>query len=208
MNEIGLYVRRDNMNAVQLAVKRLFDIVVSVFGMILLLPVYIIIYCLLKRETAESAIFSQERIGKDGVPFMIYKFRTITEAPDAEPTLRAEVDDSVSSSLQITLRRYHLDELPQLWNVLKGDMSFVGPRPERQYFIDKIKERSGDYNLVLEMRPGITSEASIYNGYTDTVEKMLKRMELDIRYLQNRTLWLDFTIVLDTIYSIAFSKNQ
>ena len=208
MNEIGLYVRRDNMNAVQLAVKRLFDIVVSVFGMILLLPVYIIIYCLLKRETAESAIFSQERIGKDGVPFMIYKFRTITEAPDAEPTLRAEVDDSVSSSLQKTLRRYHLDELPQLWNVLKGDMSFVGPRPERQYFIDKIKERSGDYNLVLEMRPGITSEASIYNGYTDTVEKMLKRMELDIRYLQNRTLWLDFTIVLDTIYSIAFSKNQ
>lgn len=208
MNEIGLYVRRDNMNAVQLAVKRLFDIVVSVFGMILLLPVYIIIYCLLKRETAESAIFSQERIGKDGVPFMIYKFRTITEAPDAEPTLRAEVDDSVSSSLQKTLRRYHLDELPQLWNVLKGDMSFVGPRPERQYFIDKIKERSGDYNLVLEMRPGITSEASIYNGYTDTVEKMLKRMELDIRYLQNRTLWLDFTIVLDTIYSIAFGKNQ
>lgn len=208
MNEIGLYVRRDNMNAVQLAVKRLFDIVVSVFGMIILLPVYIIIYCLLKRETAESAIFSQERIGKDGVPFMIYKFRTITEAPDAEPTLRAEVDDSVSSSLQKTLRRYHLDELPQLWNVLKGDMSFVGPRPERQYFIDKIKERSGDYNLVLEMRPGITSEASIYNGYTDTVEKMLKRMELDIRYLQNRTLWLDFTIVLDTIYSIAFSKNQ
>lgn len=208
MNETGLYIKRDNMNAVQLLVKRLLDIVLAIVGLVLLSPLYLIIYLLLRQKGKGSPFFSQERIGKDGVPFMIYKFRTITEMPDAEPTLRAEVDDDTSTPLQKTLRRYHLDELPQLWNVLKGDMSFVGPRPERRYFIDKIMERSADYNLVLEMRPGITSEASIYNGYTDTIEKMLKRMELDIRYLENRTLWLDITIIFDTIYSIVWHRGN
>lgn len=202
MNTIGLYLKYDNMNRLQRIVKRLLDITMAAVGLLLLSPVYLIIYGMLKKNGQGSVFFSQERIGRGGVPFMIYKFRTITEAPDAEPTLRAEVDDTTSTPLQKTLRRYHLDELPQLWNVLKGDMSLVGPRPERQYFIDKICERTGDYAIVLQMRPGITSEATIYNGYTDTMDKMLKRTELDIRYLQNRSLWLDMTIIFDTIIAI------
>lgn len=202
MNETGLYIRHDNMNTLQLFVKRMLDIVFSIIGLVVLSPVFLIITLLLKKSWKDSAFFTQERIGKDGVPFTIYKFRTITEAPNTEPTLRAEIDDSISTPLQAKLRKLHLDELPQLWNVLKGDMSFVGPRPERQYFIEKIMQRTGDYRLVLEMRPGITSEASIYNGYTDTIDKMIKRMELDIRYLENRTLWMDITIIFDTIFAI------
>lgn len=190
------------MNGVQLFVKRMFDIVFSLLGLILLLPLYIIIYITLKLTTRDSVIFRQERVGRGGVPFCIYKFRTLTESPDVEPTLRAELDDNMATPFQRLLRRVHLDELPQLWNVLRGDMSIVGPRPERQCFIDLINERSGDYPIVLEMRPGITSEAAIYNGYTDNVEKMLKRMELDIRYLKHRTLWMDVTIIYDTLIAI------
>lgn len=202
MNETGLYIRHDNMNVVQLFVKRVMDIFLSIIGLVLLSPLLLILPLMLKKKGQGSVFFTQERIGKDGEPFIIYKFRTLTELPDSEPTLRAEIDDTTSTPLQVFLRKYHLDELPQLWNVLKGDMSFVGPRPERQYFIEKIMERSGDYRLVLEMKPGITSEASIYNGYTDTVDKMIKRMELDIRYLENRTLWMDATIIFDTVFAI------
>lgn len=192
------------MNGCQLFLKRTFDIVASIFGMLILIPVYAIIALLLKRDGNGSVIFTQERVGKGGEPFRIYKFRTIVEKDDTQPSLRAEADDSTSTPLQKTLRKYHLDELPQLLNVLKGEMSFVGPRPERRFFVDQIMERSADYNLVLEMRPGVTSEATIYNGYTDTIEKMIKRMELDIRYLENRTLWMDFTIIRDTIGKLFF----
>lgn len=204
MNEIGLYTKHDNMNGCQLFLKRTFDIVASIFGMLILIPVYAIIALLLKRDGNGSVIFTQERVGKGGEPFRIYKFRTIVEKDNTQPSLRAEADDSTSTPLQKTLRKYHLDELPQLLNVLKGEMSFVGPRPERRFFVDQIMERSADYNLVLEMRPGVTSEATIYNGYTDTIEKMIKRMELDIRYLENRTLWMDFTIIRDTIGKLFF----
>lgn len=202
MNETGLYIRHDNMNVAQLFIKRMMDILLSIIGLVILSPVFLVIIALQKKGKQSSVFFAQERIGKGGVPFTIYKFRTITESPDSQPLLRAEVDDTTSTPMQKNLRKYHLDELPQLWNVLKGDMSFVGPRPERQYFINKIMERTGDYRLVLEMRPGITSEASIYNGYTDTIDKMIKRMELDIRYLENRTLWMDTTIIFDTVFAI------
>lgn len=207
MNEIGLYIRHDNMNAVQRFAKRTFDVMASAMGMLLLSPLYAVIALMLKKDGNGSVIFSQERIGRNGKPFRIYKFRTIVEKEDAEPSLHAEVDDTTSTPLQKTIRRFHLDELPQLWNVLKGEMSFVGPRPERQCFINKIMEHSADYNLVLEMKPGITSEATIYNGYTDTMEKMLKRMELDVRYLHNRTLWMDLTIIMDTLVHIMAGKK-
>lgn len=208
MNEIGLYIRHDNMNAVQRFAKRTFDVMASAMGMLLLSPLYAVIALMLKKDGNGSVIFSQERIGRNGKPFRIYKFRTIVEKEDAEPMLHAEVDGTTSTPLQKTIRRFHLDELPQLWNVLKGEMSFVGPRPERQCFINKIMEHSADYNLVLEMKPGITSEATIYNGYTDTMEKMLKRMELDVRYLCNRTLWHDLTIIIDTLAHIVAGKKR
>lgn len=105
------------------------------------------------------------------------------------------------------LRDHHLDELPQLFNVLNGDMSFVGPRPERQVFIDKIMEVNPNYVHVYKMRPGLTSPATLYNGYTDTMEKMLTRLDMDLKYLTTRSLWGDFQIVCKTVFSIVSGKK-
>jgi lipopolysaccharide/colanic/teichoic acid biosynthesis glycosyltransferase len=122
------------------------------------------------------------------------------------PQLAASPDED-ATKLERFLREHHIDELPQLYNVLKGDMSLVGPRPERQYFIDKIMEQDQDYELIYQMKPGLTSEATLYNGYTDTMEKMLKRLHMDIHYLENRSLSLDFHIILDTVYFILSGKK-
>ena len=105
------------------------------------------------------------------------------------------------------MREHHLDELPQLWNVVKGDMSFVGPRPERKFYIDQIMAIDNNYNLIYKMRPGLTSEATLYNGYTDTMEKMLIRLNMDIEYLKKRSLWLDMKIIIKTAISIISGKK-
>lgn len=153
-------------------------------------------------------IFSQERIGKGGKPFMILKFRTMKEnaEKDGIPQL-AEKDDDRLTSFGGWLRRHHLDELPQLWNVLRGDMAFIGPRPERKYFIDKIMEHDPRYELLYQIRPGVTSYATLYNGYTDTMEKMLRRLELDLYYLEHNSLWFDMKILVKTFLKIVEGKK-
>lgn len=161
---------------------------------------------MLKRQKNGPAIFSQERIGYRGKPFTIYKFRTLSKAED-KPQLVAKCDDSNSTKTERFLREHHLDELPQFWNVLIGDMSLVGPRPERKYYIDQIMEIDNSYVLIYEMRPGLTSEATLYNGYTDSMEKMLKRLQMDIHYLENRSLALDFSIIMRTAASIISGKK-
>ncbi len=161
---------------------------------------------MLKRQKNGPAIFSQERIGYRGKPFTIYKFRTLSKAED-KPQLVAKCDDSNSTKTERFLREHHLDELPQLWNVLIGDMSLVGPRPERKFYIDQIMEIDNSYVLIYEMRPGLTSEATLYNGYTDSMEKMLKRLQMDIHYLENRSLALDFSIIMRTAASIISGKK-
>lgn len=161
---------------------------------------------MLKRQKNGPAIFSQERIGYRGKPFTIYKFRTLSKAED-KPQLVAKCDDSNSTKTERFLREHHFDELPQLWNVLIGDMSLVGPRPERKYYIDQIMEIDNSYVLIYEMRPGLTSEATLYNGYTDSMEKMLKRLQMDIHYLENRSLALDFSIIMRTAASIISGKK-
>ena len=130
-----------------------------------------------------------------------------TVVEDEGPQLVAQSDSVKSTPFERFLREHHLDELPQLWNVLIGDMSLVGPRPERQYFINQILEHTHDYLLIYQMRPGLTSEATLYNGYTDTIEKMLKRLDMDIRYLENRSLGLDVKIILGTLYNIVSGKK-
>ena len=188
------------MRTWQRCVKRAADIVCSLVGLVVLSPVYLIIALLLKRQRNGTVFFSQERIGYGGRPFTIYKFRTLsTVVEDEGPQLVAQSDSVKSTPLEKYLRDHHLDELPQLWNVLRGDMSLVGPRPERKYYIDQIMERTHDYLLIYQMRPGLTSEATIYNGYTDTMEKMLKRLDMDIRYLEHRTLSMDLKILLQTV---------
>lgn len=196
----------DAMGTVQRTIKRFFDIVFSMVGMIILSPVYLIIALMLKKQKNGPVIFSQERIGYKGEPFTIYKFRTMSE-PEKEPQLVAKCQDWQSTKTEKFLREHHLDELPQLWNVLKGDMSFVGPRPERKYYIDKIMENDPSYTLIYEMKPGLTSEATIYNGYTDTMEKMLVRLHMDTDYLKKRSLMLDASIVVKTFLSIVSGKK-
>lgn len=196
----------DAMGCVQRTVKRLFDIAFSLAGMIILSPVYLVIAIMLKRQKNGPAIFSQERIGYRGKPFTIYKFRTMSE-PEKEPQLVAKSSIGQSTKTELFLREHHLDELPQLWNVLKGDMSFVGPRPERRFYIDKIMANDPSYVLIYEMRPGLTSEATLYNGYTDTMEKMLIRLHMDTDYLKRRSLALDASIIAKTFISIVSGKK-
>lgn len=194
------------MNATQRAIKSAFDFISAFLGLIILSPLFLIIYIMLKRQKNGPAIFSQERIGYKGKPFTIYKFRTLSKAEE-RPQLIAKCDDSNSTKTERFLREHHLDELPQLWNVLIGDMSLVGPRPERKFYIDKIMEEDSSYVLIYEMRPGLTSEATLYNGYTDSMEKMLKRLKMDIHYLENRSLTLDFSIIMRTLVSIISGKK-
>ena len=125
---------------------------------------------------------------------------------DGIPHLAEKTDDRLTPVGKF-LREHHLDEIPQLWNVFVGDMSFVGPRPERQYFIDQIMQENSDYEQLYQIRPGITSMATIYNGYTDTMEKMLIRLQMDLEYLQKRSLWLDLRIIFTTVRLIGYGKK-
>lgn len=196
----------DAMGMWQHGAKRLLDFVFALVGIVVLSPLMLVICILLKAQRNGPAIFSQERIGQGGKPFTIYKFRTMSGCGD-EPMLVAKSDKEHSTCTERFLREHHLDELPQLWNVLRGDMSFVGPRPERKYFIDKIMQEDTRYELIYKMKPGLTSEATLYNGYTDTMEKMLNRLSMDISYLERRSLWLDFSIVVRTAASIVSGKK-
>ena len=128
------------------------------------------------------------------------------DAEDMGPMLSNDNDIRLTR-VGAYLRKHHLDELPQLWNVLVGDMSFIGPRPERKYFIDKIMEHDSRYPQLYQLRPGVTSYATLYNGYTDTMEKMLRRLELDLYYLEHNSLWFDSKILFKTFSNILFGKK-
>ena len=208
ISETDFATTHDRMGKLELWVKRFSDIVCSIVGLILLSPVFLVIAILMKRQKNGTIFFRQERIGYGGKPFTIYKFRTMSSViEDDGPQLVAKSDSTCSTPLELFLRDHHLDELPQLWNVLKGDMSLVGPRPERRYFIDKIIEHDRRYTLIFEMRPGLTSEATLYNGYTDTMDKMLRRLQMDIDYLESRTLWLDAKIIFKTFATILSGRK-
>lgn len=184
--------------------KRGFDILFSLLGILLLSPLFLVIYLIVRITEGSPVIYSQERIGLNGKPFLIYKFRSMVNNTEENglPML-AEVDDCRLTKTGRMLRKTHLDELPQLWNVLKGDMSFVGPRPERKYFIDRIMEHDKRYELLYQVRPGITSNATIYNGYTNTMEKMLRRLEMDLDYMNRQSLLSDIGIIAKTVLSIV-----
>ena len=195
-------------NGISQHIKRAIDFLLALVCLVLFSPLFLICYIGIRREDGCPVIFSQERIGRGGKPFMILKFRTMKEEAekDGVPQL-AEKEDSRLTPFGGWLRKHHLDELPQLWNVLRGDMDFIGPRPERKYFIDKIMEHDPRYELLYQIRPGVTSYATLYNGYTDTMEKMLRRLELDLYYLEHRSWWLDTKILFNTFLNIAFGKK-
>ena len=189
-------------------VKRIFDVIAAVVALIVFSPVFLAIYIAIKNEDHGPAIFKQKRLGYKGRIFKLYKFRSmiVSAEEDGKPKLYKKGDSRLTRVGRF-LRDHHLDEFPQLWNVLRGDMSFVGYRPERKYFVDKIMEVNPDYELLYQTRPGLFSMATLYNGYTDTLDKMLERLRMDLGYLRNRSLWLDIKIIWLTAVSIITGKK-
>lgn len=188
--------------------KRLLDFFIAAICMVIFSPLMLICYIAVRREDGGFAVYKQERIGKGGKPFYIYKFRSMrVDAEKDGPMLCAEEEDARLTRVGRYLREHHLDELPQLWNVLKGDMAFIGHRPERKYYIDKIMERDPRYELLYQIRPGVTSYATLYNGYADTMDKMLKRLEYDLYYLEHRSIKMDMVILWKTFISIVLGKK-
>lgn len=197
----------DAMTSFERSLKRVIDFVISLCCLVVLSPVMLLIYIIIS-FSGGSAIYSQERIGRGGKPFTIFKFRTMQKDAEKNGILRtAEERKDQMTTFGRFLCEYHLDELPQFFNVLIGDMSLVGPRPERQFFIDQIMEVNPNYVYIYKMRPGLTSMATLYNGYTHTLEKMLVRLEMDLEYLTTRSLWGDFVIVYKTATSMFSGKK-
>ena len=160
--------------------KRTFDLIVSALCLIIFSPLILLCAIAIRLDDGLPVIYTQERIGRNGKPFFIYKFRTMRMDAEENGPMVLEVDgDDRLTRVGKFLREHHLDELPQLWNVFKGDMAFIGPRPERRFYIDQIMAKDARYEQLYVLRPGVTSYATLYNGYADTLEKMLKRLELD-----------------------------
>ena len=201
--------QRDRMSLFGHMVKRGFDISLSGGLLLVFSPVIAVCAILIKREDGGPVLFVQERIGRGGKPFNIYKFRSMRTDAEASgtPALYSGEEDPRLTKVGRFLRAHHLDELPQLWNVFRGDMSFIGYRPERQYFIDQIKQYNARYDYLFQIRPGVTSYATLYNGYTDTIDKMLTRLDLDLYYLRNHTIWFDIKVLGLTFLSIVSGKK-
>lgn len=197
----------DGMNEFERNVKRMGDFCLAAVSLVVFSPLFLICAILIKREDGGPVIFKQERIGRFGRPFTIYKFRSMkVDAEKDGPQLFGHKHDTRMTKIGRFLRDHHLDELPQLYNVLKGDMAFIGPRPERKYYIDQIMEHDKRYEYLYQIRPGVTSYATLYNGYTDTMEKMLRRLDLDLYYLEHRSWWFDTKILFKTFINIVFGK--
>ena len=199
----------DNMTSFGRNTKRIADCLLALLAMIIFAPLFLIVYIAVRREDGGPAIYKQERIGRFGRPFFIYKFRSMridAEKEGPQLSLSGGGDDPRLTKVGRFIRAHHLDELPQLWNVFCGDMAFIGPRPERKFYIDQILEHDHRYVYLYQIRPGVTSYATLYNGYTDTMEKMLRRLEYDLYYLSHRTWWFDFKILFNTFCSIVFGK--
>ncbi len=200
---------RDGMSPFGRILERCFDMFLAFVSMIVFSPLFVIIFLAIKCSGG-PAIYRQERIGRNGKPFYIYKFRSMKV--NAEPAGPELCHENLKDDLRLTktgrlLRAHHLDELPQLWNVLIGDMAFVGPRPERKFYIDQIMALDPRYESLYQVRPGVTSNATLYNGYTDTMEKMLKRLEMDLDYMETRSCGKNLKILTKTFLSILFGSK-
>ena len=197
----------DGMSAFERHVKRFFDLVASGVLLIIFSPAFLACYIAIKMEDGGPAIYRQERMGRFGRPFYILKFRSMrTDAESMGPQLYSGDEDPRLTKVGKFLRQHHLDELPQLWNVFVGEMAFIGYRPERKFYIDQIMERDPRYTFLYQIRPGVTSYATLKNGYTDTLDKMIIRLEYDLYYLRHRSWWFDLKVLFNTFTNIVFGK--
>jgi exopolysaccharide biosynthesis polyprenyl glycosylphosphotransferase len=187
------------MPAWQFSVKRAMDIAVSGLALILLTPVYLLLAIGVKLSSPGPVFFTQERIGKHGRPFWIVKFRSMYCGAEQNGPQLSSSSDARITTFGRWMRKTRMDELPQFWNVLKGDMSLVGPRPERQHFIDAIMKVAPHYRHLHKVRPGITSWGQVKFGYAENVDQMVRRLKYDVLYIENMSIAMDLKILAYTI---------
>ncbi|RUA30716.1 MAG: sugar transferase, partial [Bacteroidetes bacterium] len=192
----------------QVVLKRVMDIGISSIAVIILSPVYLVTALLIKLGSKGPIFYSQERIGINGKPFMMLKFRTMVENAEANgPQLSSDNDPRITKFGRF-MRKVRLDEIPQFFTVLKGDMSLVGYRPERQYFIDQIVEKAPHYKLLLKIKPGITSWGQVKFGYASTVDEMIERLKYDILYIENMSIAVDIKIMIYTVLIVFTGRGK